>query len=659
MLKLKSTILAVMLIFLLPMLAVAYPQPNGHVNDFANVLSQSEEKILESKLRDFEKQTSIEIAVITTPTLDGQEIKDWTFEIASRWGVGKKGKDNGIVICIAPNHRKYYTAVGYGLESEFPDSKIGALQRDIFPPYFRAGDYYGGLKMLVDSIISTLGTKSLAERAEEKARIAEEKRLEKERDEQAFKKTLLILGSFVLLGLLILTLIIIGIRMKKLTQFREKIKKELEELNSQMAVLQGKADKAVEVAKGFPRWAQAESSDTVAKAMSLLDSCGKKLNGLGETYQKLSLNDTRSLEPKITAIKSEVEEAEGMLNDAGNLPAKVKKFQEGAYASASELTTKISELEKFLSRHASKGFIVGEETELAESVKLLQKEAELPSERDPKFDYRPAYNTLQKLLSQIQATKGRFESKLTAEESTRGAIQGLPGKVQELKVKHEKQLPAVDMLKSSSPSEVWKSVVDNFSNVPFVLSGVEKDIGKAEKLNSMHAQKFLEASEVIGSAKDALERAKEAIDAVPAKLKEIVGAKSEVPKLLESAEIAVNKAVKKSKDSDVSSSTKRKAKDAKAKLEAVKADLNASKVNWVLIASELPKIEDQADEAYRKAKKEIDDAEDDRSSWSSSSTGISIGGGGGGVSSGGGGDSGGFGGFGGGSFGGGGSGGSW
>jgi uncharacterized protein len=83
-----------------------YPKPSGYVNDFAGLLSHDQGAALNSELAAFEKRTTVEIAVVTVPSLKGHNVEDYTRGLAKEWGVGKAGRNNGVVFLIAPNERK-------------------------------------------------------------------------------------------------------------------------------------------------------------------------------------------------------------------------------------------------------------------------------------------------------------------------------------------------------------------------------------------------------------------------------------------------------------------------------------------------------------------------------------------------------------------------
>lgn len=100
-------------------------KPRRIVNDFTGLFSKQEQAALERKLRDFNDSTSTQIAVVTVPALDGYDINDYAARLGEKWGVGQKGKDNGIVLLIKPKNNResgqVAISVGYGLEGVIPD----------------------------------------------------------------------------------------------------------------------------------------------------------------------------------------------------------------------------------------------------------------------------------------------------------------------------------------------------------------------------------------------------------------------------------------------------------------------------------------------------------------------------------------------------------
>ncbi len=124
--------------------------PPKLVNDFAGVLDKSKSTQLESVLVQFARETSTQIVVVTVADLDGFAPGDYAVRLAEKWGVGQKGKDNGIVILLKPkvgnSKGEVFIATGYGLEGVLPDAIVnGAIIDNEMIPRFKQDDYFGGL----------------------------------------------------------------------------------------------------------------------------------------------------------------------------------------------------------------------------------------------------------------------------------------------------------------------------------------------------------------------------------------------------------------------------------------------------------------------------------------------------------------------------------
>lgn len=125
------------------------PVPKQFVNDYADLLSVSQEQKLEKRIAEFSKNTSTQVAIATVNSLEGYTSADYAHRLANKWGVGQKGKDNGILILIKPkySHEKgeVYIAVGYGLEKAIPDRKAKQIIETVLIPDFKRNRFYDGL----------------------------------------------------------------------------------------------------------------------------------------------------------------------------------------------------------------------------------------------------------------------------------------------------------------------------------------------------------------------------------------------------------------------------------------------------------------------------------------------------------------------------------
>jgi uncharacterized protein len=149
---------ALLILIAPPALAETLPVPalSGRVVDQAGILNSAEESRLTTKLKGLEDKTSIQLVVVTLPSLRGSPIEDWGLTLGRSWGIGQKGKDNGALLIIAPNDRELRIEVGYGLEGTLPDATANAIIRNVIVPRFKNGAMAGGISDGVDAIIAVL-----------------------------------------------------------------------------------------------------------------------------------------------------------------------------------------------------------------------------------------------------------------------------------------------------------------------------------------------------------------------------------------------------------------------------------------------------------------------------------------------------------------------
>jgi uncharacterized protein len=134
------------------------PVPPRLVNDFAGMLKSNEINALEQKLVSFDDSSSTQIAIVTVADLKGYDKADYAQRLAEKWGIGQRGKDNGILILVKPKtgseNGEVFIAQGYGLEGVIPDLTCFDITNYDILPAFRAGDYYGGLDKATSTLIS-------------------------------------------------------------------------------------------------------------------------------------------------------------------------------------------------------------------------------------------------------------------------------------------------------------------------------------------------------------------------------------------------------------------------------------------------------------------------------------------------------------------------
>lgn len=148
--------LTIILVAVFSFVAVAYaeipdrPNPPKLVNDFAGVLNSNENSQLEGALVRFASESSTQIVVVTVADLEGRDPGDYAVRLGEKWGVGQKGKDNGIIVLVKPkkgNQKgQVFIATGYGLEGVLPDAIVNrTIVDNEMIPHFKQDDYFGGL----------------------------------------------------------------------------------------------------------------------------------------------------------------------------------------------------------------------------------------------------------------------------------------------------------------------------------------------------------------------------------------------------------------------------------------------------------------------------------------------------------------------------------
>lgn len=135
--------------------APQFPGLAGRVIDQANILSPSTEAKLTDLLAEHERKTSNQVVVVTLASLQGYDIADYGVQLGRAWKLGQAGRNNGVILIVAPAERLVRIEVGYGLEGALPDARASQIIQQEIIPRFRAGDMEGGV---VQGTLAVLGS---------------------------------------------------------------------------------------------------------------------------------------------------------------------------------------------------------------------------------------------------------------------------------------------------------------------------------------------------------------------------------------------------------------------------------------------------------------------------------------------------------------------
>ena len=130
-------------------------QPQGYVSDFAGVIPDSNRAPLQAYCGAVEQSTGAQMALVVIPSLEGEPIEDVANTIFRAWGVGQKGKNEGILLLLAVQDRRSRLEVGYGLEPILPDGLSGSILRQMRPA-LRQGDYGDAMLAAAETIGATI-----------------------------------------------------------------------------------------------------------------------------------------------------------------------------------------------------------------------------------------------------------------------------------------------------------------------------------------------------------------------------------------------------------------------------------------------------------------------------------------------------------------------
>ncbi|HHQ4559390.1 TPM domain-containing protein [Aeromonas hydrophila] len=136
--------------------APTFPALSGRVVDEANLMSRKQAHQLTQQLAAFEKRSGIQLVVVSIDTLAGDTIEEYSYQLGRHWGIGQKGKDNGVLLLIAQDERKVRIEVGYGLEGALPDAIAANIIQTRILPAFKRGDMVAGVVAGSQAIMQAL-----------------------------------------------------------------------------------------------------------------------------------------------------------------------------------------------------------------------------------------------------------------------------------------------------------------------------------------------------------------------------------------------------------------------------------------------------------------------------------------------------------------------
>ena len=608
-------------------------------NDFIGLIPQGESDNIEQILLTYEEKTGIQIAVVVINEVT-TTIEDDAQDLFEKWGIGKKGLDNGVLFLIAKESRKMRIHVGYGVDKYLPEAFSKRIIEQVVKPHFKTDDYVGGIYAGVQSMIDYMGTAPLTERKEQEERLQKEVNAKFQENLETFGLWATLIA--IISGILTVCIVLIkkSARVKKAVREMKKYYKNI-------------LDDEVFLETGWPEWAKKEFNQNVSLYRTEQIMCGdfvKKLPSI--FFTRIFTNEGRLLH-----IQEELKRFDEVDQKVTKIREDVKFYKKNARGAVVQTMKALDDLKKIMPAPEAKYNFKKQEEKLR-SIENDTKKLTANILCDDRSVYLGAYALIQSIAT--------LHKEISEEIEAHHSIGSIIDKKNEYVNEADKKIAQL--------ARLWKTMREYPRTAWSDLITVEQ----AESFKSYLISKFKSANEIISkNTIDKLyttalveitkgveydEKISKAITDIETRLHDLQVKDESYFKVKGEAESAIAEAEKVVLDKDVSDATHTLLKSAKEHLKSAKALTNRQKADMILVHSLLVKSKKDADKAYSEAKEDIRKEKPSYSSnrknddgYISTASTISIGGFGGGHSGGGGS----FGGFGGGHSGGGGASGSW
>ncbi len=598
--------------FLALLLIAAAPVPTGYVNDFANIIADDREVVIDRSLRDYEAQTSIEIAVATVTSLEGKEIEDYSIEMARAWGVGKKGANNGILILIAPNERKYRIEVGYGLEGDLTDASTSIMARENLVPAFQAEDYTGGIENLTRAIVSHLGTMTPEERADFRRKMEERKRREAE---EAHAKFLDFMGSAFIVVLVIaaIGLILLGVvvAVKQIKTLARRIRRR-KDLFAALALTQLELQRLMEERSAIdlpnlPTWMQDDKEEIGGRFGSHLE----RIVELREEIEGLMKDDISRAEQRKQELDQVLADADGTLAELRAIPEQVRVVRHETEQIVQEVCVQIDALITWNASLTKKQYRVSDIVPALDPARLVAEKENIElllanRGEGPADASEVVRDKATRLLAKVHSLKETLEFSLETQSSSKRRITALQERILAFPALLAEHRARLERLRQTAPRNRWATLDEDLPVFERTLSGIEPRLAVAIHANGMEAQLFAKSAETLTAAETALGIVDRSVKRAETLESEVATAERDYLTQLRGVQTIIKTTTRIISDSNVGSGAKSRLSEAVRLLDSVQ--VSATLVDWVGVSELLQQALAKAKQAAELAQNDIDAA---------------------------------------------------
>ena len=135
---------------------VSYPAASGYVVDQSGIIDSAAQSRMEGWILELKQKTTAEVAVVTVDSTEPLSIEEYAVNLFQRFGIGQKGKDNGVLLLIAYKDHHMRIEVGYGLEGAITDAYSSRIINTIITPEFKQGNFSDGIEKGTAAIVTLI-----------------------------------------------------------------------------------------------------------------------------------------------------------------------------------------------------------------------------------------------------------------------------------------------------------------------------------------------------------------------------------------------------------------------------------------------------------------------------------------------------------------------
>lgn len=669
------------------------PQGQLFVHDYANLLSNSTEKTVRNICTDYEKQTTIEMVVVTVEAIHKIDPDEYATTLASRWGVGKATLNNGVFLLIAKKERKAVVKPGDGLVYYYSKEMSDAIGGpSVMLPFLRqeTPDFDGAVIAAVNKIKKQLGPTTWNMREEHRKKLEEEafqrrqqdrkielelgyKKLKErsssltekaknthvqeetgkglarviilidweitenldsefqslrtanraldtfeeninfeirqgEKAEKAIKQkeTITKIGVilFVLLLFTLFTYFVVRwirkeeLRKKLNDQFHKEILSVANKLDA-FFLVQYKIPDDV----NYPEWAKQELVENLNLGIALTSNLYEPVNQLGALIDSDPFTAESNM--KIEGLK----ELKGYYElITKKIPNLVRMYRDNSPDLLLEASNLLEKEKAFFETIQKRGFDFSEEIILLKSVEEELEELNQKMKVE-NVVYRDIYTHTKESIENIKYARTSANKEVAAFYYVKNKTPDLEKYLKTIEDEFNTTQSVWLNMKEQYPTSAYDDLIERFNSVDERFGEVQQLISRAVKDNSFTEQDFTKAKSGIDDANNTLQWIDDFLDLIRDRKADLVAAKKTYFTLYDSTKKTIDKMVKKAKHSDVSSTTKNKAKKLEEKFNVL--EKSPSNVDWISLTVSLKDIKKDAQTIFNKAKNQIAKAKQD------------------------------------------------